>query len=99
MKQDEAVLDQVFSALSDATRRRIVERLVGGPATVSELASPSGMSLPGFMKHLRVLEDAGLIAVTKAFVGKRPRTSLALTPQGRLDWAEHLRVLREIAGS
>lgn len=62
----DAVLDQVFSALSDATRRRVVERLVSGPATVSELASPSGMSLPGFMKHLKVLEDAGLVTRAKA---------------------------------
>jgi len=49
-------------------------------------------------KQISTLEEAGLVAVTKAFVGKRPRTSLRLTPQGRLDWAEHLRVLREIAG-
>jgi DNA-binding transcriptional ArsR family regulator len=62
---DPAVLDQVFSALSDSTRRDVVERLTRGPATVSELAEPHGMSLPGFMKHLRVLEDAGLVRRAK----------------------------------
>jgi DNA-binding transcriptional ArsR family regulator len=61
-----AVLDQVFWALSDATRRDVVERLATGPATVSELAQPYEMSLPGFMKHLRVLEDAGLVQRAKA---------------------------------
>ena len=55
-------LDAVFAALSDPTRRAVVERLgEGGSRTVSELAQPHGMSLTGFMKHLRVLEDAGLV--------------------------------------
>lgn len=62
---DPAVLDQVFWALSDATRRGVMERLTRGPASVSELAEPHGMSLPGFMKHLRVLEDAGLVVRAK----------------------------------
>jgi DNA-binding transcriptional ArsR family regulator len=61
----EAGLDQVFWALSDATRRSVVERLRHGPATVSDLAQPHAMSLPGFMKHLRVLEDAGLLVRAK----------------------------------
>jgi DNA-binding transcriptional ArsR family regulator len=60
-----AVLDQVFWALSDGTRRSVVERLARGPASVSELAQPHGMSLPGFMKHLKVLEDAGLVVRDK----------------------------------
>ena len=64
--RDDAVLDQVFWALSDATRRGVVERLVRGPATVSELAQDHAMSLPGFMKHLKVLEDAGLMVRSKA---------------------------------
>jgi len=62
--QDE-VLDRVFAALSDPTRRHVLESLGGGSLAVSELAEPHGMSLPGFLKHLRVLEDAGLIARTK----------------------------------
>ena len=62
MQPDPAVLDQVFWALSDSTRRGVMERLAPlWPESVSELAQPHGMSLPGFMKHLRVLEDAGLV--------------------------------------
>lgn len=62
---DAAVLDQVFWALSDATRRDVIDRLTRGPASVSELAQPYAMSLPGFMKHLKVLEDAGLLVRAK----------------------------------
>jgi DNA-binding transcriptional ArsR family regulator len=61
----ESVLDNVFSALADPTRRGVLNALAGGSVGVSELAAPSGMSLPGFMKHLRVLEEAGLIARSK----------------------------------
>jgi DNA-binding transcriptional ArsR family regulator len=61
MRADQAVLDHVFWALSDATRRDVRERLARGPESVSELAQPLGMSLPGFLKHLRVLADAGLV--------------------------------------
>lgn len=68
-------LDEVFWALSDATRRDVVERLTRGPASVTELAEPYAMSLPGFMKHLRVLEDAGLLARTKE--GRTVRCELA----------------------
>ena len=55
----------MFAALADSTRRGILDSLSGGEAAVSELAAPHDMSLPGFMKHLRVLEDAGLIQRTK----------------------------------
>ena len=65
VKYEEAVLDRVFSALADPTRRGVLNSLAGGSLGVSELAAPHGMSLPGFMKHLRVLEDAGLIAREK----------------------------------
>jgi len=58
-------LDAVFAALADSTRRGILESLSKGDRAVSELAAPYGMSLPGFMKHLRVLEDAGLVSRTK----------------------------------
>ena len=60
-----AVLDGVFWALSDATRRDVVARLTQGRATVSELAQPYSMSLPGFMKHLRVLEASRLVLRAK----------------------------------
>jgi DNA-binding transcriptional ArsR family regulator len=57
----EAKLDAVFSALSDGTRRRILERLSHGPATIKELAEPFDMTLPAVSKHIRVLEAAGLL--------------------------------------
>ena len=65
VKYEDPVLDRVFSALADPTRRSVLESLSDGSLAVSELAAPHGMSLPGFMKHLRVLEDAGLIAREK----------------------------------
>jgi DNA-binding transcriptional ArsR family regulator len=58
-------LDAVFAALSDATRRAILTRLAAGDAGVTELAEPFDMSLPAISKHLRVLEDAGLITREK----------------------------------
>ena len=51
----------VFHALSDPTRRRIVEQLGSGPATVSQLAAPLPMSMPAVVQHLHVLEQSGLI--------------------------------------
>jgi DNA-binding transcriptional ArsR family regulator len=57
----EAKLDAVFSALGDATRRRLLGRLAGGPATITELATPFAMTLPAVSKHVRILERAGLL--------------------------------------
>ena len=71
-------LDKVFWALSDSTRRKVLEALGHGGATVTELAAPHGMSLPGFMKHLRVLEDAGL--VTRSKEGRVVSCELAAKP-------------------
>jgi len=66
VKYQDPALDAVFAALADSTRRGILESLSsGGDVAVSELAAPHDMSLPGFMKHLRVLEDAGLVTRTK----------------------------------
>jgi DNA-binding transcriptional ArsR family regulator len=75
---DDAVLDQVFSALADPTRRQVLEALGSGSQSVSTLAQSHGMSLPGFMKHLRVLESAGLIARLKE--GRVVRCTLAAEP-------------------
>ena len=58
-------LDRTFAALADPTRRAMVERLVQGPATVSELAKPLPMSLPAAMLHLKVLEESGLVTSQK----------------------------------
>ena len=70
VKYQDPALDAVFAALADSTRRGILESLSSGGAqgtgvAVSELAAPHDMSLPGFMKHLKVLEDAGLVSRTK----------------------------------
>ena len=65
-------LDTAFSAIADPTRRAILVRLAKGEATVTELAEPFEMSQPAVSQHLKVLEDAGLVA--HRIVGtKRPR--------------------------
>ncbi len=66
MENRQPDLDAVFHALSDPTRRAVVQRLAQGEATVSELHAPFGMGLPSFMKHLGVLESAGLLGSAKA---------------------------------
>jgi DNA-binding transcriptional ArsR family regulator len=58
-------VDRLLRAIADPTRRRIVERLGNGPATVSELAAPLPMSLPAVVQHLGVLEACGLVASEK----------------------------------
>ena len=59
------MLDAAFSALSDPTRRAIVERLARGPRRVTELAEPFEMSLAAVSKHIQVLERAGLVKRTR----------------------------------
>ena len=78
-------VDQVFRALADPTRRQVIERLVSGPASTSELARPFAMALPSFTQHLAVLEGAGLVASEKH---GRTRT-YRLAPSGLDDatWA------------
>jgi DNA-binding transcriptional ArsR family regulator len=66
-------LDRTFAALADPTRRGILERLGRDSATISELAEPFGISLTGMKKHVRVLEDAGLVTTEK--VGRTRRCS------------------------
>jgi DNA-binding transcriptional ArsR family regulator len=63
--QYQGQLDRTFAALSDPTRRGILERLGRGSATISELAEPFGISLTGMKKHVQVLEDAGLVRTEK----------------------------------
>jgi DNA-binding transcriptional ArsR family regulator len=65
MPKQRVELDQVFQALADPTRRKVIERLVSGPASTSELAEPFEMALPSFTQHLAVLERAGLVTSTK----------------------------------
>ncbi|MFI6322158.1 ArsR/SmtB family transcription factor [Nonomuraea sp. NPDC050556] len=73
-------VDLLLHALADPTRRRMVERLGQGPASVTELAAPLAMSLPAVLQHLQVLTDSGVVATEKA---GRVRTC-RLEP-GRLD--------------
>jgi DNA-binding transcriptional ArsR family regulator len=67
-------LDHAFAALSHPVRRRIVERLARGPATVGQAAAGSGVSKPAISKHLRVLEDADVIV--RVVEGREHRLSL-----------------------
>ncbi|KQX34733.1 ArsR family transcriptional regulator [Devosia sp. Root436] len=66
MEQYQSQLDGIFQALADPTRRAVVGRLGRGPASVGELAAPFDMALPSFMKHIHMLEGAGLIRTSKA---------------------------------
>lgn len=65
MAKHDARLDLLFRALSDPSRRQMLERLAQGAASVSELAAPTGLRLPTILRHLSVLEQAGLIATQK----------------------------------
>jgi DNA-binding transcriptional ArsR family regulator len=65
VKYSEDDLDTVFAALADRTRRHVLQSLAAGDRQVTELAAEHEMSLPGFLKHLRVLENAGLIGRSK----------------------------------
>ncbi|HEY2326899.1 MAG TPA: metalloregulator ArsR/SmtB family transcription factor [Gaiellaceae bacterium] len=75
MVQYSPTVDRAFAALADPTRRAVLERLVSGSATVSELATPFGMSLTGMKKHVQLLEDAELVTTEK--VGRVRRCMLA----------------------
>jgi DNA-binding transcriptional ArsR family regulator len=65
MLQQLISIDQVFHALSDPGRRSMVDRLIRGPASVSELGEPLAMSLSAVVQHLRVLEESGLVRTEK----------------------------------
>ena len=60
-----AVLDRTLNAISDHTRREILDRLGRGSASISQLAQPFGMSLTGLKKHVQILEEAGLVTTEK----------------------------------
>ena len=84
-------LDATFFALSDPTRRGILERLGGGPATISELAGPFGLTLNGIKKHVGILELAELVVTEK--VGRARECRLGPASLGDAsDWiAAHRR--------
>jgi DNA-binding transcriptional ArsR family regulator len=93
MSQTDA-LSTTFAALSDPTRRAILERLSEGQASVSELAEPFPISLPAISRHLKVLEGAGLIVRDKS-AQWRPSALRAEPLKDATDWLETYRVIWE----
>src|SRR5437870_8021650 len=82
-------VDRAFAALADPTRRAVLERLGSGNATISELAEPFGMSLTGMKKHIRLLEEANLVATEK--VGRARRCTLVpYAFEGISTWLQRL---------
>jgi DNA-binding transcriptional ArsR family regulator len=87
-------LDATFAALSDSTRRTILITLQRGDASVTELARPHSMSMPAILKHLNVLEQAGLIEQKKT--GRVRTCRLTVAPmQQAADWLSLYRVFWE----
>ncbi|MFN3824896.1 MAG: ArsR/SmtB family transcription factor [Pseudorhodobacter sp.] len=94
MAKYDSTLSLVFHALADPTRRAILTRLAEGPAAVTDLAKPTGLRLPTVMRHLTVLEEAGLIATAK---DGRVRTC-ALVPEAMVPvqtWLDDQRTIWE----
>ena len=84
MPNQSVQLNRVFQALADPTRRKVVEHLSRGPASVTDLAEPFEMALPSFTQHLHVLEECGLVHSRKK--GRVRTYRLARRP---LQQAEH----------
>ena len=90
MATNHSGLHAVFGALSDPTRLAVVERLVNGPASVSDLSKPFDMAGPSFLKHLKVLEGAGVVTSEKK--GRVRTVRLAPpAPQGVGEWVQEHR--------
>ena len=89
-----ARLDATFAALAHPTRRAILARLAQGEASVLELAEPFDMSQPAISKHLKVLEDAGLIS-QGVDAQRRPRRIEAAPLRDVAEWAERYRAIWE----
>lgn len=89
-----AIVDAVFRALSDPTRRNVIERLSARPSSVSDLAATHRMALPSFLEHLKVLEEAGLVRSKK--VGRVRTYELAADRLGIVEsWLDRQRGLWE----
>ena len=87
-------LDRTFGALADPTRRAILSALMLGQASISELARPHRMSLPAVLKHVRVLEQAGLVSQSKN--GRTRFCQLAAEPLEQAeDWISRYRAFWE----
>ena len=94
MRSEDDKLTQTFAALANSTRRAILARLAKGEATVNELAEPFNMSLPAISKHIKVLENAGLI-VQGQKAQYRPCT-IDVTPLKEIStWTEQYRHIWE----
>ncbi|NNE80977.1 MAG: winged helix-turn-helix transcriptional regulator [Silicimonas sp.] len=87
---DPGTLDAVFSALADPTRRAILQRLTKGGATVGEIAKPFEISQPAISRHLRVLENAGLVE-RGADRQTRPARLTAQPMKDAVAWLEDFR--------
>ena len=87
-------LDRTFAALANPARRAMVERLVAGPATVSELARPLPMSVPAVMLHLKVLEEAGMVESEKVGRVRTCRLDSAMLSQAEI-WVAEQRAMGE----
>lgn len=91
---DDLDLDAIFQALAHPTRRALIEQLADGPESVGDLAEPHEISLAAVSKHLRVLEDAGLLAVEED--GRVRRCHLDAAPLGAaFGWLTRYRVFWE----
>jgi DNA-binding transcriptional ArsR family regulator len=88
--QSSARLDATFAALADPTRRAILARLAKGAASVTDLGEPFAMSQPAISKHLKVLEQAGLISRGRD-AQRRPRRLEARPLRDATQWLEHYR--------
>ena len=89
-QQEPQYLDQLFFALSDSTRRGILARLAEGGATVGELAQPFDISAPAISRHMRVLENAGLIKRSRT--GREHHCTLSVAGlKTAEDWINHYR--------
>ena len=94
VKHSRASLDRTFAALADPTRRRILQHLSRGDQCVTRLARPHAISLPAVSKHLRVLEEAGLIR--RAQSGRVHQMTLRAQPMKQArDWIEKYRAFWE----
>ena len=94
VKQQHVDLDAVFAALAHPIRRAILERLAAGDCAVSDLAAPHDVSAPAISKHLRVLEDAGLLEQTPD--GRVRRCHLRALPlSAAFSWIVQYRILWE----
>lgn len=90
MTVDDARLDETFAALANSTRRAILERLAEGEASVNDLAAPFDLTLPAISKHIKVLENAGLI--TRGRRAQFRPCNIAAAPLAEVaDWAEQYR--------